>query len=196
MADDRIAYRPFGSPPYPLQQIGVVDLEGRTVAAATATGMIGDFDTDGGRLTYAVRPCESIGVVVWDLAGTPPRFPRGSCPVPRIAGDPVERRGSKVPVRVTCPKRGRLGCAGTMRLVADASGKHHRGAERTRWLGHSDYAVPAGATRTLVFDVDDAGMEFLASYRRVRIRVDAVSSGRADIGQPGLTRHGSFRLLG
>lgn len=195
MADDRIAYRPFGNPPWPLGRIGVVDLQGKTVAAATVTSAIGDFDFDGARLTYAVRPCGSIGAVVWDLNGSPPHFPRGSCPVPRIAGEPVRRRGATVPVRVTCPERGRLGCAGTIRLVADASGRRTGGTDRTQGLGQSDYSVPSGAARTLAFKVDEDGARFLARYRRVRIRVSAASHERTDTGQPGLTSHGSFSLL-
>jgi hypothetical protein len=195
MAGDRIAYRPFARPPWPLGRIGVVDLAGNTVAAATVGSTIGEFDFNGSRLVYAIRPCASIAAVVWDLNGSPPRFPRGSCPVPRIAREPAHRHGTKVPVRLTCPRRGRLGCAGTVRVVADASGRRDGGADRTRGLGQAEYSVSPGATRTLAFAVDDAGMQFLARYRRVRIRVDAVSRERTDTGQPGLISHGSFRLL-
>jgi hypothetical protein len=197
MAGDLIAYRPFGSPPYPESRIGVVDLDGDTVAVANATGAIGDMDFDGRHLTYAVRPCGAIGVVVWDLVGSPPRFPRGSCPVPRIARDPVRRTGAPVPVRVTCPERGLLGCAGTIRLVADAShpGGGGQGARDTRSLGQTEYTVRPGATRTLRFPVDDAGRAFLAAHRDVRIDVGVASPDRADTGQAGLTSHGTFRLL-
>jgi hypothetical protein len=97
----------------------VFDLDGRERASAAAGEAVGSFDFDGQRLVFAAQPCESLWMVSWDLAGSPPARPAGHCPrfalAPSAAVAHVRRRAIGVPLR--CPAAPALGCSGELSLV-------------------------------------------------------------------------------
>jgi hypothetical protein len=188
MARDRIA---FG--------VRVLDLAGEDVASASRLPGLGvsNFDFDGSRLAYAVKPCERIGVVIWDLTGAPASFPSGGCPVPLIARAEARLRSSTVPVWLSCPPRGSLGCTGTMRMVGSdrpPGTRRGRGSHGMLALGARDYAVPPGKTRILFFHPSEAGKRYLARHRRVWIHAYAVSPYRFETGDPPLLSRATFAL--
>jgi hypothetical protein len=192
MARDRIA---FGNG----LGVRVMDLAGEDVASASTFRRFGasSFDFNGSRLAYAVRPCERIGVVIWDLTGVPASFPSGSCPVPRIAPADARLRSSTVPVWLSCPPRGSLGCAGKMRMVGSDRPPGTRRGDGSRGmlaLGARDYAVPPGKTRILFFHPSERGQRYLADHRRVWIHAYAESPSRFETGDGSLISSRTFVL--
>lgn len=132
VAGGRIAYTTFD---YDMgTNFHVVALDGSSLADAHDPDAITSADYDGRRLTWITTPCATGGLVVWDLAGAPPRPPSGSCPFPHVVrGSARLDRHDSVRVALRCPDRPWLGCAGSVA----ARNPRYRGPE-----GGYAYSLP------------------------------------------------------
>jgi hypothetical protein len=166
LAAGRVAYQALGS-----QVMTVADLAGDRLASAPTNFATGEPAFDGSHLAWAVRPCAMTFVYVWDLNGRAPSIPANvTCPSPRLSFTPRVRGGARtVSIRVGCPTSGRLGCAGTLRVMSTIGiGKH--GAKQ---LLLREYAVAPGRSARFVARLRHS----LPRHPRHTVRIRATATG-------------------
>jgi hypothetical protein len=186
IADDLIAFaRPdFGRG---RSAVRVVDLDGKRVTSASADGLAAELTTgldfDGKHVVFGSQPCQTAAIVVWDIAGRAPHLPRERCPAARFASDRTTRTPSdRLKVRLACPGKAKLGCIGSVRLVADARGRHASGSDGLYTLGTSSYEIGRGRSRTASVELTAGAAKFLDRHPKARVAATSISLQRPDLG--------------
>ncbi|HEY6887187.1 MAG TPA: hypothetical protein VI300_05380, partial [Solirubrobacter sp.] len=97
---------------------------------------------DGDRVAWVAQPCALPVIQVWDLATDPPPPANARCIRGRIVSTALKlnRAGSRLPVKLSCPPSPARGCAGE--LGADVYTRDRKLVE-TYWV---EYRIPAGET--------------------------------------------------
>lgn len=99
---------------------------------------------------------------------------------PVVATDTAEVNGRfRFGLPVTCPAGTETGCAGTIRVVTARGINPYspRDPRRRELVAQSDYAVPAGTSRTVAFRMAGPGMAQLLKTGRLRVRVRVTAVG-------------------
>lgn len=149
-------------------------LDGQRASQADADSL-GRWGFDGRRLAWASWPCRVAIIRVWDPLDASPDVSGARCPAarPRAASSRVGQRGS-VFVEASCPARPALGCAGTLRLTATASGSRSQ-----RMLGETRYAIASGERERLEIDLRQRQRRFVRRHARVAATVLSTATERA-----------------
>lgn len=185
IADDLIAFaRPdFGRG---RSAVRVVGLDGKRVRSARADGLTGELtsglDFDGDRAVFGSQPCKTAAIVVWDIDGRAPHLPRERCPAARFASDHATRTPDRIKVRLACPGKAKLGCIGSLRLVADARGRHASGSDGLYALETQPYEIATGRSRTASVELTEDAAKFLDKHPHARVAATSISLRRPDLG--------------
>jgi hypothetical protein len=190
IAADRIAVRDAHS--LRVQEIRLLTLSGATEASVTAPAPIGDFDFDGRRLAWASRRCEDALVLAWAPGdGVSPAPATDRCPAARV-GQRTLRVGRRGPasVRLVCPRDGLLGCAGHVRMLADAARRGRRVRQGDQYLlGVVRYEITAGGRARLQMPLIPEARRFARRHPRAVVRATSIATP-----PPGSRLAGSFEV--
>ncbi len=124
-----------------------------------------DWGFDGRRLAWISEPCALAVIRIWDPGDDPPYLADARCPAAAVrdASSHVGRRG-RIFVKARCPRRPKLGCSGTMRLVAKAGRRPPR-----RDLGEPTYAITSGDRERLKLKLSRKNRRFIRRHGTVRV---------------------------
>jgi hypothetical protein len=150
-------------------------LDGSVMKVGYADDVVGDFDFDGERVTFMTQPCQTTAIVVWDIReARPPRQSDANCPAARAASAKASLRDPKrLRLRLSCPKKARLGCIGSIHLVIFGGG--HYAA-----LGTRGYSVPYDRSPTASISLDANARRFLAQHRHAKLFAASAPVSRDD----------------
>ncbi|MBV9212985.1 MAG: hypothetical protein JOZ25_04985 [Actinobacteria bacterium] len=149
-------------------RIRVLRLDGSRVASARVNSLIGDFDFDGKRVTFATQPCQTTGIVVWAIKDRkPPMQSPAPCPAARVRA--LYRRRESLHLKLGCPARPTLGCVGRVHLVLYAGARFFP-------LGRQSYSIPYGHSVPLTVRLPRGADRFLARHRAARVFAVTASS--------------------
>jgi hypothetical protein len=152
-------------------------VQARTVPEARVVGV----SFDAARLAWASQPCADVHLLAWDLTKPrPPVVPRGACPAATVdQGRLAVGSDRRTALWVRCALRGALGCAGRLRLLADAGGT-------ARYLIAAVlYQVHPGKRARLELRLTPEAARFLARHRSARVRATSIAFSRDDRGVSG-----------
>ena len=149
-------------------RFAVLERDGRVVATHDTTTDLG-WDFDGGRLTWARRPCARYLVVAWDLAGPPPGDPGAACAraVPLTRRARMTRDG-RIRLRLACP-RGAAECAGSLQVTVRT--RRRSGRIVDGYVPGVEFARDAGERWTQRVRLDGASRRAIRRARAAWLRV-------------------------
>jgi hypothetical protein len=153
----------------------VGDLTGHPRVLPASAVPVGDFDFDGRRLVWAVRPCAVASVVSWDSASEPmPQTPRGTCPAAVVRSATRVDATGRITIRLSCSRSPLLGCRGGVDLARrDARDRRLVPAARQT----AAFGLLSGRTGSVHFTLSPRTMKALRRSGRLRILARSTSAG-------------------
>lgn len=151
---------------------------GRIVATHRVRRTELDWDFDGERVAWAVKPCMRAYLVVWDVDERPPASPASPCVHARPQGAARLDDEGVLSVRLACPS-GRAECGGFVRATV-----------RLREADGRTHDVHQGPDSALV--ARDAGDRWTATWRLNPTTLAAVRRARQASVRVAVTRVGGY----